>query len=145
MASSSSTRQTRYGTKPDPGYRRLALAPGLIAAIALLIGATVIADGPFVVVRYIVSIFALIVARVRVPGEAVVVVADLRGDRRRVEPGVDHPDPRTVVAGRPVHRRDRLSRRRMAHQSADPRRAAPPALRVSFEPSNVAVRTAACG
>ncbi len=61
MASSSSTRQTRYGTKPDPGYRRLALAPGLIAAIALLIGATVIADGPFVVVRYIVSIFALIV------------------------------------------------------------------------------------
>jgi hypothetical protein len=61
MASSSSTPRSRYGTKPDPGYRRLALAPGLIAALALLIGATVIADGPFVVVRYIVSIFALIV------------------------------------------------------------------------------------
>jgi len=68
MATSSSTpRSSRYGTKPDPGYRRLALAPGLIAALALLIGATlfngtVIENGPFVVVRYIVSIFALIVA-----------------------------------------------------------------------------------
>jgi len=61
MASSSSTSRSRYGTKPDPGFRRLALAPGLIAALALLIGATVIADGPFTVVRYIVSIFALIV------------------------------------------------------------------------------------
>lgn len=56
------TSTSRYGTKPDPGYRRLALAPGLIAALALLIGATVIADGPFVVVRYIAAIFALIVA-----------------------------------------------------------------------------------
>ena len=66
MASSSSSRQTRYGTKPDPGYRRLALAPGLIAALALLIGATALgtgtAEGAFIVVRYIVSIFALIVA-----------------------------------------------------------------------------------
>lgn len=62
MATSSSTPRSRYGTKPDPGYRRLALAPGLIAALALLIGATVIADDPFTVFRYIVSIFALIVA-----------------------------------------------------------------------------------
>ena len=61
MATSSSTR-SRYGTKPDPGYRRLALAPGLIAALALLIGTAAIDDGPFIVVRYIVSIFALIVA-----------------------------------------------------------------------------------
>jgi len=53
---------SRYGTKPDPGWRRLALAPGLIAALALLIGVTIIADGPFTVIRYIVSIFALIVA-----------------------------------------------------------------------------------
>jgi hypothetical protein len=60
--SSSTTRSARYGSKPDPGTRRLALAPGLIAALSLLIGATVIADGPFIVVRYIVSIFALIVA-----------------------------------------------------------------------------------
>jgi hypothetical protein len=63
MATSSSTsRSSRYGTKPDPGYRRLALAPGIIAALALLIGATAIADGPFVVVRFIATIFALIVA-----------------------------------------------------------------------------------
>lgn len=53
---------SRYGTKPDPGWRRLALAPGLIAALALLIGVTIITDGPFTVIRYIVSIFALIVA-----------------------------------------------------------------------------------
>lgn len=58
MAASTS----RYGTRPDPGYRRLALAPGLIAALALLIGTTVILDGPFVVIRYIVTIFAAIVA-----------------------------------------------------------------------------------
>jgi hypothetical protein len=56
------TSTSRYGTKPDPGYRRLALAPGLIAALALLIGLTVIDDGPFLVVRYIATIFALIVA-----------------------------------------------------------------------------------
>ncbi|MEO5534391.1 MAG: DUF6804 family protein [Pseudolysinimonas sp.] len=58
MASNSS----RYGTKPDPGWRRLALAPGLIAALALLIGLAVLAEDSFIVVRYIAAIFALIVA-----------------------------------------------------------------------------------
>lgn len=62
MASSSSRPASRYGTKPDPGYRRLALAPGLIAAIALLVGAVVIDEGTFTVIRYIVTIFAAIVA-----------------------------------------------------------------------------------
>lgn len=62
MSSSSSRPAGRYGSKPDPGYRRLALAPGLIAALALLIGVTVLDDGPFTVVRYIVAIFAAIVA-----------------------------------------------------------------------------------
>ncbi|MEO8527711.1 MAG: DUF6804 family protein [Pseudolysinimonas sp.] len=57
MASNSS----RYGTKPDPGWRRLALAPGLIAALALLIGLAVLAEDTFIVVRFIVAIFALIV------------------------------------------------------------------------------------
>lgn len=52
---------SRYGKKPDPGYRRLALAPGLIAALALLIGVTTLDEGPFVVVRFIAAIFAAIV------------------------------------------------------------------------------------
>jgi len=62
MPASTSRPASRYGEKPDPGFRRLALAPGLIAALALLIGATVIDDGPFTVVRYVVAIFAAIVA-----------------------------------------------------------------------------------
>ncbi|WP_309712182.1 DUF6804 family protein [Pseudolysinimonas sp.] len=62
MPSSSPRPAGRYGTKPDPGNRRLALAPGLIAALALLIGVTVLEDGPFTVVRYVVAIFAAIVA-----------------------------------------------------------------------------------
>ena len=62
MASSTSRPASRYGTKPDPGTRRLALLPGIIGALALLIGAVTLDEGPFEVVRYIVAIFALIVA-----------------------------------------------------------------------------------
>ena len=58
MAASTS----RYGTRPDPGWRRLALLPGLIAAVALLAGLAVpVPDGPITLIRYIVAIFALIV------------------------------------------------------------------------------------
>lgn len=42
--------------------RRLALVPAIIAAIALLIGVALIDGDGFTVIRYIVSIFALIVA-----------------------------------------------------------------------------------
>lgn len=62
MASSTSRPANRYGSKPDPGYRRLALAPGLIAALALLIGAIQVDAGWFTVVRYVAAIFAAIVA-----------------------------------------------------------------------------------
>ena len=47
---------------PDPGFRRLALAPGLIAAVALLIGTVTLDEGPFIVVKYIAAIFAAIIA-----------------------------------------------------------------------------------
>ena len=62
MASSTSRPANRYGTKPDPGPRRLALAPGIIAAIALLIGAIDVGAGWFEVIRYVAAIFAAIVA-----------------------------------------------------------------------------------
>lgn len=64
MASNSSrnTATPRYGARPDPGWRRLALIPGIIAAFTLLIGLAVLAEPTFIVVRYIVAIFALIVA-----------------------------------------------------------------------------------
>lgn len=62
MPSSSSRPPGRYGAKPDPGTRRLALIPGVIAAVTLLIGTAALNDGPFTVVQYIVAIFAAIVA-----------------------------------------------------------------------------------
>lgn len=62
MPSSSARPAGRYGSKPDPGYRRLALAPGIIAAIALLIGGAMLDEGPFEVIRYVAAIFAAIVA-----------------------------------------------------------------------------------
>lgn len=61
MASTTSRPASRYGDK-NPGLRRLALIPGIIAALALLIGVTTLDEGPFVVVRYIAAIFAAIVA-----------------------------------------------------------------------------------
>ncbi len=52
---------SRYGDKNDPGVRRLALIPGVLAAIALLVGATTLDEGPFEVIRYVAAIFAAIV------------------------------------------------------------------------------------
>ncbi|MDO7881633.1 DUF6804 family protein [Salinibacterium soli] len=46
---------------PSPA-RRTALIPALLAAVALLVGVALIDGGGFTVIRYIVSIFALIVA-----------------------------------------------------------------------------------
>ena len=48
----------RYPSKT----RRTALAPGLLAAIALLVGVVFIAGDGFTVIRYLVAILALIVA-----------------------------------------------------------------------------------
>jgi len=48
----------RYGA---PAFRRLALAPGLLAAIVLVAGFAVIEGGGFIIIRYVVAILALIV------------------------------------------------------------------------------------
>jgi hypothetical protein len=48
----------RYGR---PAFRRTALAPGLLASVALLIGVALIETETFIVIRFIVSILALIV------------------------------------------------------------------------------------
>ena len=49
----------RYGA---PTFRRTALAPGLLAVIALLVGFALIGSGGFVVIQFVVAILALIVA-----------------------------------------------------------------------------------
>lgn len=48
----------RYGR---PAFRRTALAPGLLAAVGLLVGILLIGSGGYVVIRFVVSILALIV------------------------------------------------------------------------------------
>ena len=55
---SSSRDRDRYGR---PAFRRVALAPGLLAAVALVVGIGLLETGTFTVFRYIASIFALIV------------------------------------------------------------------------------------
>ncbi len=52
------------------GLRRSALNPSIIAVIALLIGIALIESDGFTVIRYIVSIFALIVAWLAVQARA---------------------------------------------------------------------------
>ena len=55
----SPTDRDRYGRKAS---RRIALAPGILAGIALLAGVALIESEGFIVIRYVVSILALIVA-----------------------------------------------------------------------------------
>jgi len=47
---------------PTPKYRRTALAPGLLGAIACLAGVAAIGGDIFTLIRYLVAILALIVA-----------------------------------------------------------------------------------
>jgi len=49
----------RYG---EPTFRRMALAPGLLAAVALVVGLALIDGDAFLIIRFVVAIFALIVA-----------------------------------------------------------------------------------
>jgi len=47
----------RYG---DPTFRRTGLAPALLAAVVLLIGLALLDSGGYIVIRYLVSILAII-------------------------------------------------------------------------------------
>ena len=49
----------RYG---DPGFRRFALAPGLIGAFVLLVGILLIGQEFYIAIRLLTAIFALIMA-----------------------------------------------------------------------------------
>jgi hypothetical protein len=51
-------RGDRYGA---PAFRRLALAPGLLAAIGLIAGFALIEGSGFIIIRYAVAILALII------------------------------------------------------------------------------------
>ena len=55
---SGSQGRDRYGR---PAFRRTALAPCLLASVALLIGVALIESEAFIVIRFVVSILALIV------------------------------------------------------------------------------------
>jgi hypothetical protein len=46
---------------PTPEYRRMALAPAIVVTIALLAGVAAIGGDVYLVIRFIVAIFALIV------------------------------------------------------------------------------------
>jgi len=52
------TERDRYGA---PTYRRLALAPGLLAAIVVIAGFALIEGSGFIFIRYAVAILALII------------------------------------------------------------------------------------
>jgi hypothetical protein len=58
MAETSKQGRDRYGR---PAFRRTALAPGLLASVALLVGVALIESEAFIVMRFVVSILALIV------------------------------------------------------------------------------------
>lgn len=59
--------QSRYGTSKGG---RIALAPGVLAAVALLAGLGLTTAGTYIVIRYIVAILAAIVGVFAVQGRA---------------------------------------------------------------------------
>lgn len=47
-------------SRPDPGLRRMALAPGLLGAVLVLVATLLVDSDGYLPFRYLVSIFALI-------------------------------------------------------------------------------------
>lgn len=58
MSQTSDRNRDRYGR---PSFRRTALAPGLLAAVALLAGLALLESEAFIAIRFIIAILALIV------------------------------------------------------------------------------------
>jgi len=58
MPANADTPRDRYGRA---AFRRTALAPGLLASVALLVGVALIESEAFIVIRFVVAIVALIV------------------------------------------------------------------------------------
>lgn len=56
--------------RPDPGFRRLALAPALIAVVLLIAATLLVASDVYTPFRYLVSILALICLWFAVQGRA---------------------------------------------------------------------------
>jgi hypothetical protein len=53
--------QRTQGTPAEPTFTRSALAPGLLGAIALLAGLALLDVDSFIIIRYVVSILAIII------------------------------------------------------------------------------------
>ena len=47
-------------SRPDPGFRRMALAPGLLSVVLVLVATLLVESEAYAPFRYLVSIFALI-------------------------------------------------------------------------------------
>jgi hypothetical protein len=54
--------QRKQGTPAEPAFTRSALAPGLLGAIALLAGLALLDVDSFIIIRYVVSILAIIIS-----------------------------------------------------------------------------------
>lgn len=59
MSNTKSTSKSRY---PTPEYRRTALVPSIIGTLILLAGVALVDSDSYIVIQYLVAIFALIVA-----------------------------------------------------------------------------------
>jgi hypothetical protein len=61
MAAPKKPAPRKQGTPAEPAFTRSALAPGLLGAIALLAGLALLDGDSFIIIRYVVSILAVII------------------------------------------------------------------------------------
>jgi hypothetical protein len=61
MATPKKPASRKQGTPAEPTFTRSALAPGLLGAMALLAGLALLDGDSFIIIRYVVSILAVII------------------------------------------------------------------------------------